>query len=386
MHVVHVYGSFDPREGGPPAVVAGLAWGLRAAGHAVTLVSGDLADAPAVDAFLGTHLVPLPPRLSVRPRLPHKLDPAAGPLRALLKTADVLHVHGVWPPAGLLATQVATESGLPWVLTPHGMLHREALHQKRLKKLFGLYALGYRRVISDAAVLHVLNDDERRLAVGPRRPARIVEIPNGIFPDEFVDLPERGASRASVPGLADAPFVLSLARLHLQKGPDLLLEAFASLSERFPGVHLVFAGPDQGAGPGLRAEAERRGLSNRVHLPGPRFGRARLEALVDAAVFCLPSRQEGFSMAITEALAAGLPAVVSDACHFPQVESAGCGRVTSLRPSDLAAGLAEVLDQVLDHPDAARELGMRGQALVAQAYTWPRIGERMVALYTEVRR
>ncbi len=85
-------------------------------------------------------------------------------------------------------------------------------------------------------------------------------------------------------------------------------------------------------------------------------------------------------MAITEALAAGTPAVVTDRCHFPQVATAGCGRVTSLDPSDLGRGLSEVLAD----PTAAREMGARGRALVYDRFTWPRICKRIESLYSEV--
>lgn len=382
MHIVHVYATLDPRDGGPPAVIKGLAAGQVAAGHQVTLVTADPPHCPAVDAFLSEHLRPAPRRVSVRPVWPHPRDPAAGPLDEVLAAADVLHVHGLWPKVNLLAGRLARRRGLPFVLTLHGMLHHAALHQKRLKKLVGMYLVGYRELVVHAAAVHVLNAAEQAEAEGPRLPRRVVEIPNGIFPEEFAELPAPGAFRASVAGLGDAPFVLSLARLHLQKGPDLLLEAFARLAGTRPELHLVFAGPDQGAGPLLTAEAARRGLSDRIHLPGPRYGSQRIEALVDATVFCLPSRQEGFSMAITEALAAGTPAVVTDRCHFPQVESAGCGRVTALTPEDLARGL----DEVLADPPAARVMGSRGRALVFERYTWPRICSRMELLYAEVTR
>lgn len=382
MHIVHVYVTLDPRDGGPPAVIKGLAGGQIAAGHRVTVVTEDPPVCPAADDFLAAHIHPVPARLSVRPIWPHPHDPAAQPLARLLESADVLHVHGLWPKVNLLAGRLAKRQGVPFVLTLHGMLHHAALHQKRLKKLIGMYLIGYRELLSGAAAVHVLNAAEERDAEGPRLPARVVEIPNGIFPEEFEALPARGAFRASVPALGTAPFVLSLARLHLQKGPDLLLEAFARLATTHADHHLVFAGPDQGAFALLSAEAARRGLAGRVHFVGPRYGAARIEALVDAAVFCLPSRQEGFSMAITEALASGVPAVVTDRCHFPEVGSAGCGRVTTLEPADLARGLAEVLAE----PDSGRALGVRGRALVFERYTWPRICSRMEALYAEVTR
>jgi glycosyltransferase involved in cell wall biosynthesis len=110
------------------------------------------------------------------------------------------------------------------------------------------------------------------------------------------------------------------------------------------------------------------------------YGDAKWDLLRDAAVFCLPSRQEGFSVGVTEALATGTPCVITEACNFPEVATEGCGAVVPLDADALARGLLDVLRD----PEEARAMGRRGRALVLERYTWPRIAEQMLALYAEV--
>ena len=135
--------------------------------------------------------------------------------------------------------------------------------------------------------------------------------------------------------MGDDPFVLFVGRLHEQKGVDLLLAAFEIVARRHPTVRLVIAGPDYGV--------TLPPLHPRVVRVGPVYGRDKPAALADATVFCLPSRHEGFSLAVLEALACGLPVVISTECHFPEVAAAGAGVVTPLDPASIADGLLRVL-------------------------------------------
>ncbi|MCB9529725.1 MAG: glycosyltransferase [Myxococcales bacterium] len=377
LRVVHVYNWLDPAIGGPPRVIAGLAAGQRALGHDVRLVSSDRPRAPAVDAFLAEHLDPLPPRHSVRPRFFVALATRRR-LTAALRDADVAHLHGIWPPVTLLAAQTCRRLGVPYVLAPHGSLHAAALAEKPLRKRLGLAALGYAALCRHAAALHLLNDDEARVPPGVPLPARRVVIPNGVFADEFAaPVPP---IEAVLPALAGSRYVLFLGRLHPGKGLDLLGDAFGRLAARFPAVQLVACGPDQGAAAPLRAAAARHGYADRLHLPGARFGAEKHALLRHAAVFCLPSRHEGHSIATLEALAHGRPVVVSAACHCPEVATVGCGVVTPLDP----VAIADALAGLLADPAAADAMGTRGRAWVLARHTWPAIAARTVALYREL--
>jgi glycosyltransferase involved in cell wall biosynthesis len=169
--------------------------------------------------------------------------------------------------------------------------------------------------------------------------------------------------------------ILSLSRLHYKKGLDYLCDAFALVTHRQ--AHLVVAGPDGGE----RGEFERRvagaGLADRVHIVGPLYGRDKSAAMVDADCFCLPSRQEGFSMAILESLAGGLPAIISDACHFPEVAEAGAGFITPLKPSQIAAAI----DTLLGDSPLRASMAAAAVALVRARYTWQAIAPQTISAY-----
>ncbi len=112
-------------------------------------------------------------------------------------------------------------------------------------------------------------------------------------------------------------------------------------------------------------------------MTGGLYGPAKIAALKQSACFCLPSRQEGFSVAITEALACGVPVAITDACHFPEVAEAGAGAVCSLDPM----AVASALEQILEDPDRAKRMGAAGARLVRANYTWPRIALQTIAAY-----
>ena len=173
--------------------------------------------------------------------------------------------------------------------------------------------------------------------------------------------------------------VLFLSRLHYKKGLDYLGTAFEIFHRALPDVHLVVAGPNQGARDGFSRQIARSGLDGCVHLVGPLYGERKHAALRSAACFCLPSRQEGFSIAILEAMACRLPVVISDACHFPEVAECGAGHVVALDPNEIALAL----QRVLENGEAGRRMGDAGFQLVQSRYTWPKIAQRCVRAYEQ---
>src|SRR5262249_20284038 len=156
----------------------------------------------------------------------------------------------------------------------------------------------YRRMLNRARSLHLGNDDERRLTEPLGLHPKSFIIPNGIFLSEFDPLPSPGTFCEAHPELRGDPFILFLSRLHHKKGLDILADAFAIVAVKMPKVRLVVAGADDGAKHSFEQRIKALGLTRRVHLVGPLYGRQKLAALVDASSFCLPSRQEGFSIAI----------------------------------------------------------------------------------------
>jgi glycosyltransferase involved in cell wall biosynthesis len=381
MRLLHVIPTLHPAAGGPPVVATRLASAQAALGHEVSIVSY----APPADRTTIEHALQTVPHIGKvrRVELPGRgllerltARAARALLARLTGDVDFVHLHTVWEPivrAGALAARAA---GVPYCLAPHGMLDPWSMRQKRLKKALAL-ALGYRAILDRAAFLHLLNFDEAQLLrpLGLRAPPQV--IPNGVFLEEIEPLPPPELFLSQHPRLCGVPYILFLSRLHYKKGLDFLADAFAAVARQQPDTHLVVAGPDEGARQDFAGRIAQAGLTEFTHLVGPLYGPAKYAALVGAACFCLPSRQEGFSMAITEALACGIPAVISDACHFPEVAEAGAGHVVPLEP----ARIADALLSILRDPAARQRMGAAGRALVISRFTWPAIAQRTIDAY-----
>jgi glycosyltransferase involved in cell wall biosynthesis len=381
MRVLHVIPSLDPATGGPPVVTCalaaaqgGLGWEPEVLSYRIPgaedRIKGSLKGVPGIDRVKWQYLAPL---TKFERFFARKGDQW---LEQSVRQYDLLHLHGVWDPLVRAAGLQAIGKKVPFVLTPHGMLDTWALAQNPLRKRLALL-VSYRHILNEARFLHYLTEAEReRSAPLQLKPAAVI-LPNGIFVDQLEPLPDRGRYRAAHPELNGGKLVLFLGRLHFKKGLDVLLDAFTRVCGEMPEAHLIVAGPDYGARGALEAQVQRLNLREHVHLVGSVFGDEKLAALRDAECFVLTSRQEGFSIAIIEAMACGLPVVITPGCHFPQVQDAGAGVIAELEPG----AIADALLAVLRDPAGSQERGQRGRELVEREFTWSTIAQAMVEQY-----
>lgn len=368
MRILHVISSLDLAQGGPPVVAINLGKAQSALGHDVHLAAERI---PA-SVGLSTTVLPRQGAISLWQKPNNEI---AG----LIQRSDIIHLHGVWEPLLAVIGRAAHRIQTPYVVTPHGMLDPWSLQQKKWKKRLAL-SLGFRRMLNQAAAIHALNADEKRLLEPLRLTAPCEIIPNGIFLDELDPPPNPKLFRSHHPGPGDRRYILFLSRLHYKKGLDYLADAFARIAPHFSDVDLVVAGPDDGEELPLRRHIEKLGIAERVWITGPLYGAMKWSALAGASCFCLPSRQEGFSVAILEAMACGVPVVISVQCHFPEVDEVNAGRVVPLESGAIAAAIQHLL---MD-PHDAKKRGQAGRKLVEDRFVWSRIAERSVDLYSRL--
>jgi glycosyltransferase involved in cell wall biosynthesis len=186
-------------------------------------------------------------------------------------------------------------------------------------------------------------------------PERVVVIPNGIDLPRFDALSARPLE-GPVPG--GGPVVAVVANLWPVKDHRTLVEAAALVRDRVPEVRfaLVGDGPER---PALQRQIDRLALREVVHLLGTRYDVPAI--LARAAAFCLPSRAEGLSNAIMEAMAARLPVVATEAGG--NAELVRDGLTGFVIPVGDAPAMARRLLDLLSDPERAREMGRRGRAV-----------------------
>jgi glycosyltransferase involved in cell wall biosynthesis len=381
LTVVHVLPSMAVDTGGPPVGCAGLTAALGGRGHRVTLAALETPGRATVPVAAGVTLKTFPADGGGRYQRSRAF---AAWCREAVPAADIVHVHGVWLHPTYAAAAACRAAGVPYIVTPHGMLDEYAVRQGSAWLKRGYWWLRERHVVTGAAAIHYLNPAELGKATrGARgRPAFI--LGNGIPADQLDRLPARGRFRARHPAIGERPTVLFLSRLHPKKGLDRLLPAWAAFVRAVPDGRLVIAGRGEA---GYEASLDRLiatlGLGRVVVRVGQLVGAEKWEALVDADLFVLPSHQEGFPMAVVEALAAGCPAVVTSACNVPEVAASGCG--VEVAGGDMAAFARAAAALWQDGPRRA-VMAAAGRRLVRARYTWESIAADMESVYWFLRK
>ncbi len=276
----------------------------------------------------------------------------------------VVHVHGVWTAATAAACLRSRTLGIPYVVSPHGMLLPAAMHRSGLKKRWALNAF-VRHNLEAAALVHASSEAEREsvLAVAPR--ARTVVIPWG------VDVPHTARRRPQSDHRRQAAYI---GRIIPLKGVDELLAAWDDV--RPPGWDLRFIGADPEGHAGRLASAiDSRRLRDSVSLH-PAIDRASLARVFQQLdLLILPSHSENFGLVAAEALAAGVPVITTTATPWQAVVQERCGWWVE----DTATGLCQAIrDACGMRPEDLTAMGARGHDWMSQSYSWPRLTQRFV--------
>lgn len=329
MQILHVIGSLDPAQGGPSSVAVAITGAQVLRGDSVRVLSQADPDLTRSEAGLAQASAGIPGF----ERVQRRTVPAATRKSAML-----------WPRPDATVRQLVCAADL--------------LH------------------IRGAGAIQALGQHEQDCIVAGKFNARTEIVPNGVFLEQLDSLPARGAFRAAHPELGQDPYVLFLARLHPGKGLSIIAEAVAEVLRSYRSLRWVVAGPDHGAQQDLVQQIAQLGITERVHLVGPIYDRAKFGAIVDAACFMLPSEHEGFSMSIVEAMACGVPVITSPECHFSQLAASDAGLIVART----GRANAQALISLLSNTQEAAMRAARARQLVEERYTWSALFSQLGAI------
>ena len=363
LRILHVISSVNPKGGGPIEGLVQLARVNGAQGHHIEVASLDDPKADWV-RHCPVPCHPMGPSHIGKYRYSPRLVPW---LRANRHRYDVVIVNGIWQYHAFAVWRALSGTSTPYFVYTHGMLDpwfKRRYPLKHLKKwLFWPWA-DY-RVLRDAGAVLFTSEDERQLA---RKSFWLYQCREEVVKYGASEPPlgadvQRAAFLARFPDLAQTRNLLFLGRLHEKKGVDLFLRAFAALRDQHPelvhGVRLVMAGPaDDDYGLRMQQLSASLGLADVTTWTGMVSGEMKWGAFRCADAFVLPSHQENFGIAVAEALACGVPVLISNQVNiWREIEAAQAGVVDS----DTTEGAMRQLQTWLAMPSGQRD-GMRAHA------------------------
>lgn len=293
---------------------------------------------------------------------------------------DIIHIHEIWHYPHFTAYRAARKIGKPFVVTVHGELDPWCLDYKSFKKRI-YAALIQKRILNEAAAIHAITEEEAKNIRSFDVDAPIVVIPNGIEPTDFQALPLPEEMEKLYPELKGKIVLLFLGRIHQKKGLDILAKAFGQIARNRKDLHLLIVGPDN---EGYRNQVERLlesgSVAEKTTFTGMLTEREKLAALSRADICAIPSYSEVRSIVALEAMACGLPVVITRQCYFPEVAEANAGIV--IEPN--ADQLADALNKLLEDPKLCKEMGENGRKLIKGKFSWDKIADQMIQLYEDV--
>lgn len=385
MKVLLVVPALGPVHGGPSIVVPALAAALAAQNVTVDIVTTDANGLDRLNVSTDSWHEENGYRVRYFRRLgrsEYKICPSLL-LWLIRHVPDYDVVHGAllfnFP---ILACALACRlRSIPLVLSSHGVLEPWALSHKKWKKWPYYVLIEKPLVLHAASAIHALTNNEARNIAALELGKPIFVIPNGVNLDlHDTDAPVEEFFNA-FPAARGKRLILFLHRIDPKKGLDLLAKSFAAVHRQFDDTHLIVAGHDLiGYWPVAHDLFKSAGCDSAVTYTGMLEGILKRAAFAVASIFVTPSYSEGFSISVLEAMAVGLPCVLTTGCNFPEAAAANAAVEV---PVDSEA-LATAVGRLLANPAEAQSIGQCAREFIDRDYTWDAIARKVSAAYEAI--
>ncbi|MFB2935439.1 glycosyltransferase [Aerosakkonemataceae cyanobacterium BLCC-F154] len=386
MKILHVIPSVSPTLGGPTQVVLNLVKALRECKVDAEIVTTNDRGTTLLDVPLYqlTEYEQVPvwflPRFSP-PLKEYIFSPAIAQwLGKNIRNYDILDNHYLFSYASTCAGAIARWQNIPYTVRTMGQLAPWALAQsQRKKQIYSL--LIERHNLNRAAAIHCTSageaEDVRNFGI--KTPT--VTLPLGVNqPETLPDAKQQIREIYRIP--ATIPIVLFLSRLHYKKRPELLIRSLSKLALNQTKFHLILAGTGE---PDYLQYLQNlvldSGLTAQTTFSGFVTGKDKDLLLQGSDIFVLPSFSENFGIAVAEALANGLPVIITpDIQIAPEISQANAGLIV---PGEEAA-IANAIAQLLATPEQRHQLSENGKKLVKERYSWNAIASQLAEVYRTI--
>ncbi len=388
MKILQIVPSVSLVYGGPSQMVLGLSKALAEAGVEVTLITtnsnGDQGQLP-LDVPLETPIKQNGYEIiyfncSPFRRYKFSLELLKW-LRINASNYDLAHIHALFSPVSTFAARVCKKQNLPYILRPLGTLDPKDLNKKKqLKYLYG--NLLEKPNLANSVGVHFTSQTEADVSETFGAKINPLVVPLAVEKPETLAKNHNIRANLGIPH--DKPLLLFMSRIEPKKGLDLLIPSLEKLLTEGFDFHFVLAGSnpqDQDYEAKIKQQINNSGLGKHTTITGFVRGETKLGLLQEADLFVLPSYYENFGIAVVEAMAMGLPVLISDQVYiWQEIEKANAGWICTCNQEDLT----DKLRLVFNHSQEMAIKSINAQKLVEDKYTPKAIARQMITVYKEL--
>ena len=387
MRIIQIIPSISLVYGGPSQMVLGLSAALAAKNIDVTIITtdsnGDIGQLP-LDVPLNEPIQQNGYQIIYFRCYPwRRYKFSLSLLQWLNENArqfDLAHLHALFSPVTTLAATIARYHHLPYIIRPCGMLDPADLQKKkRLKQIYA--TLLERPNLAGAAAIHFTSKEEAKISerfglgsTGKMPVPRDLVIPLGVTAGLF---PKRLRE-------SQVPIILFMSRIAPKKGLDLIIPALESILCSGIEFHFILAGSnpqDADYETQIKVQIHNSSLAKYTTITGFVSGDLKAELLTKADLFVLPSYYENFGIAVAEAMAAGVPVVISDRIHIAEdIQQAEAGWVGPLE----VGAIANSIKSALLNPQERQRRGLNGKEYAKKHYNWEAIAQQTIDAYQQI--
>ena len=309
----------------------------------------------------------------------------AGKLCETIRNFDLVHMSAIWQWIGVDVYRISKRQDIPYIVTPHSSLMRFAFHSvgSRYRKYLYWRFFG-KKTIENADAIHFLCEGEREESecFSGKTPSFVV--PNGIylFKQQY-DENKRKLLREKLGIPKEAFVLLFLGRIHPKKQIKLIIKTMPHILEWKKDTFFIIAGPveDSTYYEKLKKISQEAKVDQNIIWNGPVANQEVYDYYALADIMVLPSIVEGISMAITEALATGLPVFISNrVANYKEIEEDNAGIVVKPYYKSVKDGLMKLCE----NPDQLKRLSQNARKSAEQRYDINKVADLMIKAYEDV--
>ncbi len=360
MKILSFISSLDINDGGPSRSVPMLVKGLAELGVDVTLMT-ICSENMNVHALEGTtaKLKLLKPSFS------------RGEIAQYLKDEKfhLIQIQSMWELPYHKVMVEARRLGIPYIVTPRGMLEPWSLSQKKWKKKLAWWLYQRNDVQKSVCVFTTAKKEAEHVSELGVTTCKAV-IPNGIETSSY-------PCKTSVDHVKKQ--VLFLSRLHVKKGIEILFDAWKRIHADYSDWRLLVVGNGEIEYiQSLENRMESLGLKYSIKILPPVYGNDKIRLYQESALFCLPSFSENFGMVIAEAMSCGTPVITTTNCPWDILNETNTGWCVNLSVDNLEYALRKALSM---NPTKLYDMGQRASQLIYDNFDYRSVTRKTLSLY-----